>query len=259
MLKRRTVLTSAALAAVAARPAAAALAQGRKDSIVLGMALEPPGLDPTAGAAAAIAEITLYNVFETLTKINADGSVTPLLAESWEVSPDLRTYTFKLRKGVKFQNGEPFNAQTVKFSFDRAGGEKSTNKDKRTFANMSTQAVDEHTVVVINKEIDPDLPVRAGPGHRRHRRAQERRHQRHQAGRHRPLQAGELEQGLVDRADQVGRLPQPRRGQAQARSPSASSPTRRRRRRRCWPATSTPSRARPRASCRSSRPTRSSR
>jgi len=157
MLKRRTLLTTAALATVPLALPQIALAQGRKDSIVLGMALEPPGLDPTAGAAAAIAEIVQYNILETLTKINADGSVTPLLAESWEVSPDLRTYTFKLRRGVKFQNGEPFNAQTVKFSFDRAGGEKSTNKDKRTFANMSTQVVDENTVVVINKEIDPDL------------------------------------------------------------------------------------------------------
>jgi peptide/nickel transport system substrate-binding protein len=157
MLKRRTLLTTAALATVPLALPQAALAQGRKDSIVIGMGLEPPGLDPTAGAASAIAEIVQYNIFETLTRINADGSVTPLLAESWEVSPDLRTYTFKLRQGVKFQNGEPFSAQTVKFSFDRAGGEKSTNKDKRTFANMTTQVVDANTVVVINKEIDPDL------------------------------------------------------------------------------------------------------
>ena len=46
------------------------------------------------------------------------SSVTPLLAERWEVSPDLKTYTFRLRKGVKFHNGEPFNAQAVKFSYD---------------------------------------------------------------------------------------------------------------------------------------------
>jgi peptide/nickel transport system substrate-binding protein len=158
MLKRRTVLTTAALAAMPLALPQAALAQGRKDSIVLAMALEPPGLDPTAGAASAIAEITQYNIYETLTKINSDGSVTPLLAEGWEVSPDLRTYTFRLRKGVKFQNGEPFNAEGVKFSFTRAGAEKSTNKDKRTFASMeSISAQDDHTLVIVNKELDPDF------------------------------------------------------------------------------------------------------
>ena len=157
MINRRTVLSSGALAALSATTSLEALAQSRKDSVVLGMTLEPPGLDPTAGAASAIAEVVQYNLFETLTKINADGSVTPLLAESWEVSPDLKTYTFKLRKGVKFQNGEPFNAAAVKFSFDRAGGDKSTNKDKRTFAEMSTQVVDDSTVVVLRKEIDPDF------------------------------------------------------------------------------------------------------
>lgn len=158
MIKRRSVLThSASLAAIAALPAGA-LAQGRKDAIVLAMALEPPGLDPTAGAASAIAEITHYNIYETLTKINPDGSVSPLLAERWEVSPDLRTYTFFLRKGVKFSNGEPFNANTAKFSFQRAGAEKSTNKDKRTFASMeSITAVDENTLVIVNKELDPDF------------------------------------------------------------------------------------------------------
>ena len=163
MIKRRSVLThSASLAALATLPAGA-FAQGRKDSIVMAMALEPsPGLDPTAGAAASIAEVTLYNIYETLTKINSDGSVSPLLAESWEVSPDLTTYTFKLRKGVKFHNGEPFNAQTVKFSFDRAATEKSTNKDKRTFAAMTTQVIDDHTVVVLTREIDPDFPFLMG-------------------------------------------------------------------------------------------------
>ncbi|MBV8618377.1 MAG: ABC transporter substrate-binding protein [Curvibacter sp.] len=160
MMKRRTILGSGALAAATALSAGSslqALAQGRKEAVVIGMTLEPPGLDPTAGAASAIAEVVQYNLFESLTKIHADGSVTPLLAESWEVSPDLKTYTFKLRQGVKFQNGEPFNAAAVKFSFDRAGGEKSTNKDKRVFADLSTQVIDEHTVVLLRKEIDPDF------------------------------------------------------------------------------------------------------
>ena len=157
MLNRRSVLATGALAAIPLAAPVGALAQNRKDAVVLAMTLEPPGLDPTAGAASAIAEIVQYNIFETLTKINPDGSVSPLLAESWDVSPDLKTDTFKLRKGVKFQNGEPFNAAAVKFSYDRAGGEKGTNKDKRTFANLTTQVVDEHTLVVLNKDIDPDL------------------------------------------------------------------------------------------------------
>jgi len=161
MLKRRTLLSTAALGSLSLT-VPQAFAQADKSALVLGMTLEPVGLDPTANAAAAIGEVVLYNVLETLTKINADGKVTPLLAESWEVSPDLKTYTFKLRRGVKFSNGEPFNAQAVKFSFERAGGEKSTNKDKRTFAKLSTQVADEFTVVIINQEIDPNLPFLLG-------------------------------------------------------------------------------------------------
>ncbi len=88
-----------------------------KDSVTIGMVLEPPGLDPTTGAAAAIGQITHYNIFEGLTKINNDFSLTPLLAESWNFSPDLKTLTFKLRKDVHFQDGELFTSRDVKFSF----------------------------------------------------------------------------------------------------------------------------------------------
>ena len=56
------------------------------------------------------------------------------------------------------QNGEAFNANAVKFSFERAGSEKSTNKDKRTFASMDSVAVvDDYTVVILNKALDPDF------------------------------------------------------------------------------------------------------
>lgn len=156
-MKRRDFALTLPAAAALSSLALPAHAQSR-NAVTLGMTLEPPGLDPTAGAASAIAEVVHYNILETLTKINADGSVTPLLAERWEVSPDLRTYTFQLRKGVRFSNGEPCNAQAVKFSFERAAGEKSTNKDKRSFTAMeSVRALDEHTVVVINQEPDPDF------------------------------------------------------------------------------------------------------
>src|SRR6516225_7236378 len=139
------------------------LAQSKKDSVVMGMTLEPPGLDPTAAAAAAIAEVTLYNVYETLTKIQQDGSVSPLLAESWQASLDLKTYTFKLRKGVKFQNGEPFNSAAVKFSFERAAVPASTNKDKslfQSFESVTTPSPD--TVVLALKYSEPNLPFLLG-------------------------------------------------------------------------------------------------
>ncbi|MCC8957112.1 ABC transporter substrate-binding protein [Bradyrhizobium sp. Pear77] len=160
MLRKLCVIAAAAALAAAPLPS---LAQGKKDSVVMGMTLEPPGLDPTNAAAAAIAEVTLYNVYETLTKINEDGSVSPLLAESWQASPDLKTYTFKLRKGVKFHNGEPFDSAAVKFSFDRAAAPTSTNKDRSLYqAFASVTAPDPETIVVALKYSEPNLPFLLG-------------------------------------------------------------------------------------------------
>jgi peptide/nickel transport system substrate-binding protein len=159
MKRRSSLLAVPALLLALAAAAPAVEAQARRDgSLVLGMTLEPPGLDPTAGAASAIAEIVHYNIFETLTKIGPDGKVAPLLAERWEVSPDLKTWTFSLRKGLKFHNGEPFDAAAVKFSFERAAAEKSTNKDRRLFASMAFIGTpDPHTVVIGLKTIEPDF------------------------------------------------------------------------------------------------------
>jgi peptide/nickel transport system substrate-binding protein len=155
------VVATLAASVFAAAPAAA---QPKKDTLVLAMTLEPsPGLDPTTGAASAIAEVTLYNVFETLTKINSDGRITPLLAESYAPSADLKTWTFKLRRGVKFHNGEPFDAQAVKFTFERNATKESTNKDKVNFTNMvSIETPDPYTVVLTLKNGNPDLPFQLG-------------------------------------------------------------------------------------------------
>jgi peptide/nickel transport system substrate-binding protein len=156
-------ITAALLAAALALLSPPAPAQPRKDSAVLAMTLEPTGLDPTAGAASAIAEITLYNIFETLTKITSDGRTTPLLAASWSTSDDLRTWTFKLRSDARFHNGEPFNAQAVKFSFERAVAKDSTNKDKATFNNIERiDTPDAATVVLTLKNGDPDLLFKLG-------------------------------------------------------------------------------------------------
>jgi peptide/nickel transport system substrate-binding protein len=162
MFKKLALLAAAAIAALSLLPQPAS-AQGKKDSVVMAMTLEPPGLDPTNAAAAAIAEVTLYNVFETLTKVKEDGSVVPLLAESWITAPDLKTYTFKLLKGVTFQNGEPFNAETVKFSFERAAAPASTNKDKSLFQSIaSVTAPDSDTIVISLKNPEPNLPFLLG-------------------------------------------------------------------------------------------------
>ena len=166
-LHRRAALTAALVASLAAGIAAvppSAQAQTRKDSVTLGMVLEPPGLDPTTAPAAAIGEIVHYNVLEGLTKIHVDGSVTPLLAESWTMDPDGKSYTFKLRKGVKFSDGEPFDSAAVKFSFERAKDEKSTNKAKgAVFNNISSiSAPDPHTVILTLNNADGNFLFRMG-------------------------------------------------------------------------------------------------
>jgi peptide/nickel transport system substrate-binding protein len=134
---RLSLALGAALGAIASLGVGPALAAS-KDSVTIGMVLEPPGLDPTTGAAAAIGEIVHYNIFEGLTKINEDFSVTPLLADSWTFSSDLKTLTFKLKSGVKFQDGEAFSSKDVKFSFERAAAKDSTNKDKAFFASIDS-------------------------------------------------------------------------------------------------------------------------
>lgn len=139
------LITSAALLAPFAAHAA-------KTDLVMGVVLEPPHLDPTAGAAAAIDEIVYANVFEGLTRINSAGEVKPALAESWEVSEDGKTYTFKLRSGAKFHDGSALDAGDVKFSLERAMAEDSTNAQKGLFSAIdSVEAVDDTTVKVMLK------------------------------------------------------------------------------------------------------------
>jgi peptide/nickel transport system substrate-binding protein len=131
----------------------AGAAEAARTDLVVGMVLEPPHLDPTAGAAAAIDEVTYANIFEGLTRIGRSGEVLPALAESWEISDDGKVYTFKLHTGVKFHDGSEFNAEDVKFSLDRARAEGSTNAQKPLFAQIdSVEAVDPATVKITLKQ-----------------------------------------------------------------------------------------------------------
>ncbi|KPN64179.1 peptide/nickel transport system substrate-binding protein [Aliiroseovarius crassostreae] len=129
------------------------------DTISLGMVLEPPNLDPTSGAAAAIDEVVYANLFEGLTRFGPDGSVRPGLAESWEVSEDGMVYTFKLRPDVRFHDGSEMNADDVVFTLDRARAEDSTNAQKALFAGIeSVAALDPLTVQVTLAKPNGNFP-----------------------------------------------------------------------------------------------------
>ncbi len=121
--------------------------------ITIGMQLEPPNLDPTGGAAAAIDEVVYSNVFEGLTRFGSDGSVNPGLASHWDISEDGLTYTFYLQEGVMFHDGTSFTAEDAVFSLDRARAEGSTNAQAALFASIATtEAVDDATFVVTLSE-----------------------------------------------------------------------------------------------------------
>ncbi|MEZ5868363.1 MAG: ABC transporter substrate-binding protein [Defluviimonas denitrificans] len=149
----RLTLTAAALAL------SAGAALSAQDTITLGMVLEPPNLDPTAGAAAAIDEVVYANIFEGLTRFGPDGAVLPALAQSWDVSEDGKTYTFHLHTGVTFHDGTTFDAEDVKFSLDRARAEDSANAQKALFAGIDTvEVIDPATVTVTLKDADGSFP-----------------------------------------------------------------------------------------------------
>ncbi len=121
-----------------------------KDSLTIGFTLEPPHLDPTAGAAGAIDATVYANVFEGLTRIDENGAVQPQLAESWSVSEDGLVYTFNLKTGVTFHDGTAFDSADVVFSFDRAQAENSVNAQKPLFVAIEkVVAVDPQTVQVV--------------------------------------------------------------------------------------------------------------
>lgn len=139
-----------------------AIAAGALD---VGVQLEPPNLDPTSGSAAATDEIVYANIFEGLTRINDDGTVSPALATHWDVSEDGRSFTFHLRKGVTFHDGAEFSANDVVFSFERAGASSSTNAQRTIFEKFSAiTAIDSITVRIELSEPLAELPVYLGWG-----------------------------------------------------------------------------------------------
>ena len=119
----------------------AGLAMAQPTEVRIGVALEPPALDPTAGAAEAIDIVVYQNVFEGLTRVDQTGAVQPGLASEWTIAEDGLTYTFKLHDGVTFHDGSTFDAKDVKFTFDRILSAESVNAHKEFYEPITSVTV----------------------------------------------------------------------------------------------------------------------
>jgi len=118
-------------------------------TLVVGATLEPPTMNPSASPAASIPQLLLYNVYETLVKMDAEGNLKPLLAQAWDVSDDRTVYTFRLNPAARFAGGKPVTAQAVVTSFNRIKTETiSAPLVEQMAVVKSTEAVDDGTVRV---------------------------------------------------------------------------------------------------------------
>lgn len=135
------------------------LAETPKDVLVVAQIAEPKSLDPQAVTAVNDFRI-LMNVYDGLVKYKTGTlSVEPSLATSWKISRNGLNYTFKLRKGVTFHDGNPFDAEAVKFNFDRMLKEDHPYADTGPFplafffsAIDEVKVIDTYTVRFVLKE-----------------------------------------------------------------------------------------------------------
>ncbi len=104
-------------------------------------------------AAERNAQNVAWQMFDSLVFQNDDAEIEPALAESWDVSEDGTEYTFYLRQGVEFHNGEPFNAEAVEYSW-RRGSRPELEWSDRWQRAASVEAIDEYTVRVTTDSPD---------------------------------------------------------------------------------------------------------
>lgn len=119
------------------------------NTLIVGATSPPASLDFTTTSGAAIPQAMMGNIYEGLVRINQDGEIEPLLATSWDQSADGKEYVFHLRENVTFSNGEPFNAESAKFSIERVQSDAWTNGLKAPMSKVTdVEAVDEYTLKV---------------------------------------------------------------------------------------------------------------
>ena len=142
-----------------------ATAQEYGGTLIVGVSDEVTQLDPHFTSQQAHGIMIARNVFNGLLKTNPAWEVEPDLAERWEVSADGLTWTFYLREGVRFHNGELFTAEDVKFSLERLIDPESGSTHAGAFdPNMTVAIVDDYTVTITLSAPDADLlDTLAGP------------------------------------------------------------------------------------------------
>jgi peptide/nickel transport system substrate-binding protein len=160
--RRHLLKTVGAAAAVAALPRGIARAQGKKPALTIALPSTPETIDPHQFRSVLSGSIIGLMGEGLLTRDPQTMELKPLLAESWRnVNPT--TWEYKLRKGVKFHNGEDFTGESVKFTIERIAHTKLNTLGKLTFPpafGQEVTVVDPHTVRVTTKVPDPMNPQR---------------------------------------------------------------------------------------------------
>ncbi len=156
-------LATGSLITASVRPA---WAQGKPGgTLIAAFSADPAGFDPQRGPS-GMSHVVIEQVYSTLMALDPDAKPYPELAESFEVSEDGLTYTFKLRQGVLFHNGDELTAEDVKFSFDRLRAPDSGYSYTAQVEDIaSVDVVDPHTVQFkLKKRVGPFLIYMAFPG-----------------------------------------------------------------------------------------------
>ena len=126
-------------------------------SIKVGISQDLDSLDPHRAVSAGTKEV-LFNIYEGLVKPDSDGNLIEALAESYEISEDAKVYTFTLREGVKFHNGDAVTAEDVKYSIDKCAD--TSNGDPLVSAYSIVERVeipDEKTVEIYLSEANTEF------------------------------------------------------------------------------------------------------
>jgi peptide/nickel transport system substrate-binding protein len=150
--------TGSASSSTTVAPSTATTAAGPAGKLVLGVPVDANTLD-TLQVNTTNPEFTLLtNLFDTLVFRDNQMKIQPMLAETWELENDT-TWVFHLRKGAKFQNGEPVDAKAVKYTFDRAMDPAQKSKDQTVkYVNLDrVEVVDDYTVKLITKAPAPAM------------------------------------------------------------------------------------------------------